>query len=170
MSYQEPQSKDKPMDYYELADFLGKPRSTVHGWCVRFGAENVRKCVPLPSDVISRCIDYAADLEDYGKMMQPIATPHRDTLPKSSQELIRNVCNSLADFLCKKNEAYGNSALNPCRIFAKDVDADAQLNVRIDDKLNRLMRGNAYAGDNDVLDLAGYLVLKLVKAGWGTEQ
>ena len=83
------------------------------------------------------------------------------------QAQIRQVCADLADFLCKKNEAYGNSALNPCRIFAKDVDADAQLNVRIDDKLNRLMRGNAYAGDNDVLDLAGYLVLKLVKAGWG---
>jgi hypothetical protein len=79
---------------------------------------------------------------------------------------IRRVCNDLAEFLAAKNKAYGDSALNPCRIFAKEVEADAQIRVRIDDKLNRLMKGTAFPGDNDVLDLAGYLVLSLVLADW----
>jgi hypothetical protein len=34
-----------------------------------------------------------------------------------------------------------------------------QLHVRIDDKLNRLMKGTDYPGDNDIDDLIGYLVL-----------
>ena len=90
--------------------------------------------------------------------------------PKTpTEDRIRQVCSQLADFLCEKNRAYGDSALNPCRIFAKDVAADAQLRVRIDDKLNRLMKGSSYPGDNDTLDLAGYLVLALVQAGWEGE-
>lgn len=84
----------------------------------------------------------------------------------NTEAKIRCVCNDLADFLAAKNKAYGDSALNPCHIFAKEVSADAQLRVRIDDKLNRLMKGTIYPGDNDVLDLAGYLVLFLVLSDW----
>lgn len=67
----------------------------------------------------------------------------------------------LTELLLRKNSAYGNSALDPVRVFSK-ADPEEQLYVRIDDKLSRVMRGNAYAGDNDVQDLAGYLVLLLV--------
>ncbi|MBF9653891.1 hypothetical protein IAI21_11070, partial [Streptococcus pseudopneumoniae] len=63
-----------------------------------------------------------------------------------------------------KNRAYGNSASEPCRIFAKRVDPLAQIDCRIDDKLNRLMRGSEYPGDDTVLDLAGYLVLRRIVA------
>jgi len=61
-------------------------------------------------------------------------------------------------FLMEKNKAYGDSALNPVRIFSK-VDALEQLKVRIDDKLSRFSRGGNYPGDNDEKDLLGYLVL-----------
>lgn len=64
----------------------------------------------------------------------------------------------IAHMLIKKNIAYGNSALEPVRIFSKS-DAREQLHVRIDDKLSRIMRGTAYVGDNDIDDLIGYLVL-----------
>ena len=105
-------------------------------------------------------------LYDFG----PFVPPKPLTPPKTTTEdRIRQVCAQLADFLCAKNRAYGDSALNPCRIFAKDVAADAQLRVRIDDKINRLMKGSSYPGDNDTLDLAGYLVLALVQAGWEGE-
>ena len=70
-------------------------------------------------------------------------------------------CVEVANLLLKKNIAYGNSALNPIQIFAKIPPGD-QIDVRIDDKLNRIKNGSSYAGDNDVLDLVGYLVLKLV--------
>jgi hypothetical protein len=73
---------------------------------------------------------------------------------------IRAVCTEIADLLVSKNQAYGNSALDPVRIFSK-ADATEQINVRIDDKISRLVRGQA-AGEDVELDLIGYLVLKRV--------
>jgi hypothetical protein len=71
---------------------------------------------------------------------------------------IWKVCFDLAEMLVEKNKSYGDSALNPVRIFSKSDPAE-QLRVRIDDKLSRLMRGTEYVGDNDIDDLIGYLVL-----------
>lgn len=68
---------------------------------------------------------------------------------------------SVISLLLEKNAAYGNSALDPVRIFAKSGTPEDQLYVRVDDKLSRIMRGQAYPGDNDLLDLVGYLVLIL---------
>ena len=59
--------------------------------------------------------------------------------------------------LIKKNEAYGDSALNPVRIFSK-ADPLEQLKVRMDDKLSRLARGDE-AGEDVILDLLGYLLI-----------
>lgn len=81
-------------------------------------------------------------------------TTKEDTM----QDKIRYVCDSIRDMLLDKNESYGNSALDPVRIFS-DADADEQLLVRIDDKLSRIMRGNEYVGDDDITDLIGYLIL-----------
>jgi len=69
----------------------------------------------------------------------------------------------IKDFLLNKNTQYGDSALNPIRIFSK-ADKSEQLKVRIDDKLNRLMQGNAsLESDEDVVkDLIGYLILLLI--------
>ena len=77
-------------------------------------------------------------------------------------EQIRRVCSELAEFLCEKNASYGDSAANPIGVFAKGLDAEAQIHVRIDDKLNRIKRGSEYPGDDTVKDLAGYLVLLMV--------
>lgn len=71
---------------------------------------------------------------------------------------IWTVCHSIAHMLIEKNIAYGDSALNPIRIFSKSEPLE-QLRVRIDDKLNRIMKGTKYIGDNDIDDLIGYLVL-----------
>lgn len=78
-----------------------------------------------------------------------------------AQALIAQVCDELKEFLLEKNRSYGNSALDPIRIFSK-ANPTEQIDVRIDDKLNRLKNGHAYAGDNDAWDLAGYLVLRRV--------
>ena len=77
---------------------------------------------------------------------------------------IREVCNELADFLVEKNAAYGNSAAEPVGIFARRLDRMAQIDTRIDDKLNRLMQGEEFPGDDTVKDLAGYLILRMVVA------
>lgn len=74
---------------------------------------------------------------------------------------IQNVCVEVANFLVEKNRAYGSSFTEPVGIFSK-ADPFEQLNVRIDDKLNRIARGSEYQGDDTELDLLGYLILKRV--------
>ncbi len=71
---------------------------------------------------------------------------------------IWSACHEIAHMLIEKNIAYGDSALDPVRIFSKS-DPVEQLKVRIDDKLSRLMKGTDYIGDNDIDDLVGYLIL-----------
>ena len=82
----------------------------------------------------------------------------------NTQRKIENECKAIMYFLLKKNEAYGDSAIAPIRIFSQS-DAQEQLKVRIDDKLNRLMQGNStIETDEDVIkDLIGYLILLLVQ-------
>jgi hypothetical protein len=77
---------------------------------------------------------------------------------------IWSACHEIAHLLIEKNISYGDSALNPARIFSS-ADPTEQLKVRIDDKLNRVMNNQGYAGDNDIDDLIGYLVLyKIAKS------
>lgn len=67
------------------------------------------------------------------------------------------VLESIGTMLKEKNKKYGNSALNPIRVFSK-ADPIEQLKVRMDDKLSRI-----FAGTNDnedtIADLMGYLVI-----------
>lgn len=81
-------------------------------------------------------------------------------------EAIARVCDEVKRVLLEKNAAYGNSALEPLRIFSR-ADPVEQLNVRIDDKLSRIARGREYAGDDTELDLIGYLVLRRVARNQG---
>lgn len=74
---------------------------------------------------------------------------------------IKQTCDEMAIFLIRKNESYGNSAFEPVGIFSRG-DAEENLKVRIDDKLNRLIQGNEYVGDDTVKDLCGYLILLMV--------
>lgn len=77
--------------------------------------------------------------------------------PEFVQGLIAEECDSLKELLLEKNRAYGNSALDPVRVFSK-ASAEEQILVRLDDKLSRLKRGSA-AGEDVIQDLMGYLVL-----------
>lgn len=82
---------------------------------------------------------------------------------------IRAKCSELADFLVAKNRAYGNSAAEPIGIFAKRLDTLAQIDVRIDDKLNRVSQGEEYPGDDTIWDLVGYFVLRIIVKEKGDE-
>lgn len=79
------------------------------------------------------------------------------------QEKVNKVLTDVGRLLVSKNEAYGDSALDPVRIFSKS-DTVEQLKVRIDDKLSRVQRGNDY-GEDTVTDLIGYLVLLKIAEG-----
>ena len=76
------------------------------------------------------------------------------------QELIDLECQNLSEMLKAKNRAYGNSFSDPVRIFSR-ATAEEGLNIRIDDKLSRIARGQS-AGEDAELDLIGYLILKRV--------
>ncbi len=74
--------------------------------------------------------------------------------------LIEQTCDEVKRLLLRKNQQYGDSALNPCRIFSKASNVE-QLLIRIDDKLSRITN-SGFDGDSDedtLNDLIGYLVL-----------
>lgn len=87
-------------------------------------------------------------------------------IPQNATEVaIREECDKMFKLLVTKNRAYGNSALDPVRVFSKSDNVE-QLRVRIDDKLSRFVRGHEYMGDNDIDDLMGYLILlKIAMSG-----
>lgn len=81
----------------------------------------------------------------------------------NTEQQIANVCNQIKALLLLKNKAYGNSALEPVRIFSKNDSIDGLL-VRIDDKLSRIKNTGVTSETEDTLmDLIGYLVLLKVQ-------
>ncbi len=81
--------------------------------------------------------------------------------PSTMSARIAAVCDHIKKILQEKNRSYGNSVGEPVRIFSQ-ADPIEQINVRIDDKLSRLISGSEYPGDDTELDLIGYLILKRV--------
>ena len=83
----------------------------------------------------------------------------KENAPKlgNIQDKIINECDAVKEMLLEKNRRYGNSALDPVRVFSK-ADTTEQIKVRIDDKLSRLSRGNE-ADEDVVKDLIEYLIL-----------
>jgi hypothetical protein len=81
----------------------------------------------------------------------------------NTEQQIANVCNQIKALLLLKNKAYGDSALEPVRIFSKNDSIDGLL-VRIDDKLSRIKNtGVTSATEDTLMDLIGYLVLLKVQ-------
>jgi hypothetical protein len=75
-----------------------------------------------------------------------------------SGNAIMRTCLDITEMLIKKNISYGDSALKPARIFAQSDNIE-QIKIRIDDKINRVKNNQGFAGDNDIDDLIGYLIL-----------
>jgi hypothetical protein len=75
-----------------------------------------------------------------------------------TQADISTVCDEIKELLLDKNKKYGDSALNPVRIFSKCNSAEAIL-VRMDDKLSRIREMDPDDAEDVYLDLLGYLIL-----------
>ena len=82
-------------------------------------------------------------------------------MSKQTENRITEVMRGIEEMLIAKNRAYGDSALDPVRVFSKQDNIE-QLYVRIDDKLSRVQRGHEYPGDDTIFDLVGYLVLLMI--------
>ena len=75
------------------------------------------------------------------------------------KDYIKTECIIIEQLLVQKNKSYGNSVSDPIGIFSKLGNVE-QINVRIDDKINRLKHGQVYGNEDTELDLIGYLILK----------
>ncbi len=78
------------------------------------------------------------------------------------QQRIAEVGICVVALLLRKNLAYGSSAFEPIRIFAKGLSAMEQIRCRIDDKLSRVAKGTDFGEEDVFLDLAGYFILGLI--------
>lgn len=92
--------------------------------------------------------------------LPPGVTVQEATVLSDTQRDIADVLDGFKAFLIKKNEQYGDSAVEPVRVFSQATDEE-QLLVRMDDKLSRLVRGNSsIEPDEDIMwDLLGYWIL-----------
>ena len=77
------------------------------------------------------------------------------------QRRIRAKCREITQMLVAKNRAYGNAALEPLGIFGSQ-DPVVGISARLDDKLARVQNAPGAFGENEVVDLIGYLVLLLL--------
>ena len=76
----------------------------------------------------------------------------------AAQAEITQECDRIRTMLLQKNRLYGNSALEPARVFSR-ADTVEQLRVRIDDKLSRIQTNQAGDDEDVTADLIGYLIL-----------
>ena len=104
-----------------------------------------------------------ASLKEKGYQMWVTDLQLMATSAPSGNKIITQ-CLEIAQMLIEKNISYGDSALSPIRIFSQ-ADNQEQIKIRIDDKINRIKNGSGFAGDNDIDDMIGYLILlKIAKA------
>lgn len=102
------------------------------------------------------------------EMMKPLETEEPPLAPWEQELLwtpfeqsVRRHTDRIATLLIEKNKAYGDSALNPIRVFSK-ADRMEQLYIRLDDKLSRVQKGHEYPGDDTIQDIIGYCLLVLI--------
>ena len=74
------------------------------------------------------------------------------------EQQLDEVLLELRTMLLEKNRKYGNSALNPTRIFSKASNVE-QIKVRIDDKLSRMQNQQNDEDEDITQDLIGYLII-----------
>jgi hypothetical protein len=86
---------------------------------------------------------------------------------KNFEEDLDSVLDNIKILLLEKNASYGNSALEPINAFSKASSAES-IRIRIDDKINRMIRGNmTMENEKDtIIDLMGYLVLLSIAENW----
>ena len=101
------------------------------------------------------------DGPDRGVYAVELVTDKAKQGESSFDQKVRTLLDDMATLLVEKNTAYGNSALDPVRIFSK-ADTLEQLYVRLDDKINRVKQGHEFPGDDTIRDIIGYCTLILI--------
>ena len=103
---------------------------------------------------------------DLGRYIGSLNTESEEEVKESERILsqandFKDITDSIAELLQYKNTKYGNSALEPLKIFSDKC----KVGTRIDDKLARIKNSDSLK-KNDVADLIGYCVLICKENGW----
>ena len=80
----------------------------------------------------------------------------------NTKDKIKLKCRQLEDLLVRKNDAYGDSALEPLGVFSS-ATASSGIKIRLDDKLKRIANVGIVEDTEDTLiDIAGYIILLII--------
>jgi hypothetical protein len=105
---------------------------------------------------------------DYGDVLNAIDEYIKNDIsikPTGTQEKIAAILDGMKDLLLYKNQKYGDSAINPKKIFYKG-DSTNSILIRLDDKLGRVMSNpDEKPRINDVADIIGYCTLLMISMG-----
>ena len=86
-----------------------------------------------------------------------------------TQQKIKDILSGMTDLLLYKNRKYGDSAINPKKIFYKG-DSTNSILIRLDDKIGRVKSNtDEKPRVNDVADIIGYCTLLLASMGVTSE-
>ena len=123
--------------------------------------------------VVTEVLGYAGDgdfpfcktLEDLTKVYDFLKKKEESLKSKHSpveESDFMKIAKEIGGLLEYKNKQYGNSALNPLNVFS----GKSKVGQRADDKRSRIQNSESLR-ENDLVDLAGYIILMLVENGWG---
>ena len=80
----------------------------------------------------------------------------------NTKDKIKQKCQLLENLLVRKNDAYGDAALQPLGVFSS-ANASSGIKVRLDDKLKRIANAGLVEDTEDTLiDIAGYIILLMI--------
>tara|TARA_R110001606_G_scaffold390469_1_gene557449 strand:- start:237 stop:611 length:375 start_codon:yes stop_codon:yes gene_type:complete len=80
----------------------------------------------------------------------------------NTKDKIKEKCRLLEELLVRKNDAYGDSALEPMGVFSS-ANASTGIKIRLDDKLKRIANAGLVEDTEDTLiDIAGYIILLMI--------
>lgn len=83
----------------------------------------------------------------------------------SRDKEIASIFSSMAALVVEKNRRYGDSALEPVKVFARHIGQSDAIRIRLDDKLARI-KNSGELRKNDCADIMGYLSLLCISEGW----
>ena len=150
--------------YIELESYkYGRIRITETDFVNKFSV--IRKNDVLVSYcTLKEVIDF---VKKYVKPVEPVECTKIDNSENltDTQLKISEILDAMKDLLLYKNKKYGDSAINPKKIFYKG-DSTNSILIRLDDKIGRVMSNtDEKPRTNDVADIIGYCTLLLISMG-----
>lgn len=124
--------------------------------------DDIMNCWFDDTEKLYHCVK--ADGSEWTSPLNSTQTEWKKVLPPTQQK-IKDILEGMKDLLLYKNQKYGDSAINPKKIFYKG-DSTNSILIRLDDKIGRVMSNTEEKPRvNDVADIIGYCTLLLISMG-----